>query len=36
METLLLEISDLIFQYDFIIKHCLPGAPFHIILIEVL
>lgn len=36
METLLLKISDLSFQYDFIIKHCLPVAPFHIILIEVL
>lgn len=38
METLLLKISDLIFQYDFTIRHCFPVAPFHIVvhLIEVL
>lgn len=41
METLLLKTSDLNFQYDFIIRHCLPVALFHIMnivihLIEVL
>lgn len=38
METLLLKMTDLISQYDFTIRHCLPVAPFHIIvhLIEVL